>query len=85
MKYLISGLYRIGLLDIDINNRSDRIEWGHLKHHSLFSPLQAFELISQWLCATGSVVADLVFYYEFSVGLEWPCMLIRTEVIYLAE
>ncbi|XP_027212029.2 GATOR complex protein Iml1 isoform X1 [Penaeus vannamei] len=58
------SLYRIGLLDIDINNRSDRIEWGHLKHHSLFSPLQAFELISQWLCATGSVVADLMMSWQ---------------------
>ncbi|XP_042884434.1 GATOR complex protein Iml1-like isoform X4 [Penaeus japonicus] len=58
------SLYRIGLLDIDINNRSDRIEWGHIKHHSLFSPLQAFELITQWLCATGSVVADLMMSWQ---------------------
>ncbi|KAG7157004.1 GATOR complex protein Iml1-like 1 [Homarus americanus] len=39
-------LYRIGLLDLDCNNRSDRIEWGHLKHHSMYNPMQSFEMMT---------------------------------------
>ncbi|KAK3862519.1 hypothetical protein Pcinc_031625, partial [Petrolisthes cinctipes] len=57
-------LWRVGQLDLDINGRSDRIEWGHLKHHSTFSPLTAFELIVQWLCATGTIVTDLMMLWQ---------------------
>ncbi|XP_071550419.1 GATOR complex protein Iml1 isoform X2 [Panulirus ornatus] len=57
-------LYRIGQLDLDCNNRSDRIEWGHIKHHSLFNPLQSFEIIIQWLCATGTIVTELMTTWQ---------------------
>lgn len=62
-------LWRVGQLDLDINGRSDRIEWGHLKHHSTFSSLTAFELIVQWLCATGTIVTDLVCIILYWLGL----------------
>ncbi|XP_069956473.1 GATOR complex protein Iml1-like isoform X3 [Cherax quadricarinatus] len=57
-------LYRIGQLDMDTNNRSERVEWGHMKHHSLFNPLQPFEIIIQWLCATGTIVAELMLSWQ---------------------
>ncbi|KAG0727981.1 GATOR complex protein DEPDC5 [Chionoecetes opilio] len=57
-------LYRTGHLDLDCNNRSDRIEWGHIKHHSVFHPHQAHELIIQWLCATGTIVTDLMVTWQ---------------------
>nr|XP_045624645.1 GATOR complex protein Iml1-like isoform X2 [Procambarus clarkii] len=57
-------LYRIGQLDLDCNNRSDRVEWGHMKHHSLFNPLQSFEIIIQWMCATGTIVTDLMMTWQ---------------------
>lgn len=62
--WAVSELYRTGHLDLDCNNRSDRIEWGHIKYHSVFRPQQAYELIAQWLCATGTIVTDLV-------GVDW--------------
>ncbi|XP_076057838.1 GATOR complex protein Iml1 isoform X2 [Oratosquilla oratoria] len=58
------GLYKEGYLDVDVNNKSDRSEWGHIKYHSLFSPLQAYEFIIQWLCATGTIVTDLLVSWQ---------------------
>ncbi|XP_063884355.1 GATOR complex protein Iml1-like isoform X3 [Scylla paramamosain] len=57
-------LYHTGHLDLDCNNRSDRIEWGHIKYHSVFHPQQAYELIVQWLCATGTIVTDLMVTWQ---------------------
>ncbi|KAK7069287.1 GATOR complex protein depdc5 [Halocaridina rubra] len=58
------GLYKTGQLDMDCNNRSDRSEWGHIKYHSYFNPLQSFEIIVQWLCATGTIVTDLMVTWQ---------------------
>ncbi|XP_068246692.1 GATOR complex protein Iml1 isoform X2 [Palaemon carinicauda] len=58
------NLYRTGQLDLDCNCRSDRSEWGHIKHHSYFNPLQSFEIIVQWLCATGTIVTDLMVTWQ---------------------
>lgn len=57
-------LYRTGHLDLDCNNRSDRIEWGHIKYHSVFHQHQAYELIVQWLCATGTIVTELMVTWQ---------------------
>jgi len=45
---------------MDINNKSDRVEWGHARYQSLYRCDQAYEIIAQWVAASGSVVADLV-------------------------
>ncbi|KAE8752931.1 hypothetical protein FOCC_FOCC000276 [Frankliniella occidentalis] len=47
-------------LEIDVNNKSDRIEWGHCRYQSLFRPDRAYELVVQWLSASGPIVAELI-------------------------
>lgn len=53
-------MYKQVHLEIDVNNKSDRTEWGHCKYHSFYRPDSAFELVVQWVAASGTVVADLV-------------------------
>ncbi|GAB6030056.1 hypothetical protein CHUAL_005739 [Chamberlinius hualienensis] len=43
-----------------VNTGSDREEWGHLRYHGNYMPSAAFEMVFQWLVATGSYVTDLV-------------------------
>lgn len=45
---------------MDVNYKSDRVEWGHARYQSLYRCDQAYEIIAQWVAASGSVVADLV-------------------------
>lgn len=45
---------------MDVNSKSDRVEWGHARYQSLYRCDQAYEIIAQWVAASGSVVADLV-------------------------
>ena len=59
-----SALYQNGRLDVDLNNKSERCEWGHIKYHAEFSPLRAYEIVVQWLCSTGTIVTELVCNFE---------------------
>lgn len=52
--------YKHTHLDVDLNNRSDRIEWGHLRYQSTFRTDNSYELVVQWVASSGSIVADLV-------------------------
>lgn len=45
---------------MDVNSKSDRVEWGHAHYQSLYRCDQAYEIIARWIAASGSVVADLV-------------------------
>lgn len=47
-------------LDIDVSNKSDRVEWGHAKYQTVFRPDHAYELVVEWLTASGSIVSELV-------------------------
>lgn len=47
-------------LEIDVSNKSDRIEWGHARYQTVFRPDQAYELVVEWLVASGSIVSELV-------------------------
>lgn len=53
-------LYKHTHLDIDINNKSDRIEWGHLRYQSIYKVDHSYELVVEWVASSGSIVADLV-------------------------
>lgn len=53
-------LYKNTHLDIDVNNKSDRIEWGHARYQATFRPDQAYEMCIQWCVASGNIVAELV-------------------------
>lgn len=47
-------------LEIDVNQKSDRMEWGHVKHHTVMQPGFAFELVVEWVTSSGPIVSDLV-------------------------
>ncbi|XP_034240343.1 GATOR complex protein Iml1 isoform X2 [Thrips palmi] len=47
-------------LEIDVNAKSDRVEWGHCRYQSLFRPDRAYELVVQWVAASGPIVAELI-------------------------
>lgn len=53
-------LYKHTHLEIDINAKSDRIEWGHARYQSVYRVDRAFELVVQWVTASGTIVADLI-------------------------
>ncbi|XP_055688137.1 GATOR complex protein Iml1 isoform X3 [Lutzomyia longipalpis] len=54
-------LYKQSHLEIDINNKSDRIEWGHARYHRVMIPGHAFEIVAQWVIASGPIVYDLIY------------------------
>ncbi|XP_033220943.1 GATOR complex protein Iml1 [Belonocnema kinseyi] len=56
--------YKHTHLDIDINNKSDRIEWGHLRYQSVFKADHSYELVVQWVASSGNIVADLIFLWQ---------------------
>lgn len=56
--------YKHTHLDIDINNRSDRIEWGHLRYQSIYKVDHSYELVVQWVASSGNIVADLIFVWQ---------------------
>lgn len=47
-------------LEVDIGNKSDRTEWGHARYQSVYSVDQVFELVIEWVAASGPIVSDLV-------------------------
>ncbi|XP_046389719.1 GATOR complex protein Iml1 isoform X2 [Ischnura elegans] len=52
--------YKKTHLEVDVNCKSDRIEWGHARYQSIYRPDRAYELVVQWVNATGSIVAELI-------------------------
>jgi len=52
--------YKTSNLEMDISNKSDRIEWGHLRYQSVWYPDSSLEFIFQWSVCTGPLVAELV-------------------------
>ncbi|XP_053135498.1 GATOR complex protein DEPDC5 isoform X4 [Hemicordylus capensis] len=47
-------------LDVDINNRTDRLEWCSCYYHGNFSSSAAFEIKLHWMAATAAVLFELV-------------------------
>ncbi|KAF7490231.1 GATOR complex protein DEPDC5 [Sarcoptes scabiei] len=45
---------------IDLEQKTDRVEWVNVKYHSLYDPEQAFELLIEWMVATGNAIPDIV-------------------------
>jgi hypothetical protein len=58
--YVTVPLYKHTHLEIDIKMKSDRIEWGHARYQSVYRADRAFELVVQWVTASGTIAADLV-------------------------
>jgi DEP domain-containing protein 5 len=53
-------LYKQSHLEVDLTSKSDRIEWGHCRYHDHFIPGNPFEIVVQWVTASGPIVYDLV-------------------------
>ncbi|XP_070501407.1 GATOR complex protein Iml1 isoform X4 [Chironomus tepperi] len=63
-KNLDGKLYRHSHLEIDLSQKSDRTEWGHARYHKHFIPGNAFELVVQWVTASGPIVYDLIYNWS---------------------
>lgn len=66
--FFLVPLYKHTHLDIDINNKSDRIEWGHLRYQSIYKVDHSYELVVQWVASSGSIVADLVSIFSHYIN-----------------
>lgn len=53
-------MYKQMHLEVDMNNKSDKIEWGHARYQSVYNVDEAFELVIEWVVASGPIVSDLV-------------------------
>lgn len=53
-------LFKNSHLEIDINQKSDRIEWGHARYHRVMKPGHAYEITAQWVTASGPIVYELI-------------------------
>lgn len=47
-------------LDVDVNNRSDRMEWCSCYYHGNFSLSAAFEVKLHWMAVTAAVLFEMV-------------------------
>lgn len=47
-------------LDVDVNNRTDRLEWCSCYYHGSFSPSAAFEVKLHWMAVTAAVLSEMV-------------------------
>ncbi|XP_035917086.1 GATOR complex protein Iml1 isoform X3 [Anopheles stephensi] len=55
------SLYKQTHLEIDVGSKSDRTEWGHARYHQRMIPGQAYEIVVQWITASGPIVYDLIY------------------------
>uniref|UniRef100_A0A1I8PYI3 DEP domain-containing protein n=1 Tax=Stomoxys calcitrans TaxID=35570 RepID=A0A1I8PYI3_STOCA len=53
-------IYRHSHLEIDVNQKSERMEWGHVKYHTVMQSGYAFEIVVQWVTSSGPIVWDLI-------------------------
>ncbi|XP_065209009.1 GATOR complex protein Iml1 isoform X2 [Planococcus citri] len=56
--------YKQTHLEVDIGSKSERIEWGHARYHSVYSVDQAFELVIEWVAASGSIISELIYSFN---------------------
>ncbi|XP_054714786.1 GATOR complex protein Iml1-like [Uloborus diversus] len=47
-------------IQIEQGVRSGRQEWGQLRYQNIYTPYEAFELVVEWMVATGNKAAELV-------------------------
>ena len=61
MNFLEGPVYKQTHLEIDPFQKSDRIEWGHVRYHHTYTLGYAFELVVGWLVGSGPIVYDLIY------------------------
>lgn len=57
-------------LDVDVNNRTDRLEWCSCYYHGNFSLNAAFEIKLHWMAVTAAVLFEMVRVLVFWVALQ---------------
>lgn len=65
-------------LDVDVNNRTDRLEWCSCYYHGNFSLNAAFEIKLHWMAVTAAVLFEMVRVLVFWVATAmhvWPLSL----------
>lgn len=63
VKNIDGKLYKHSHLEVDLTQKvTDRIEFGHARYHKHFIPTNAFEIVVQWVAASGPIVYDLVSF-----------------------
>ena len=60
----LEKIYRHSHLEIDVNQKSERMEWGHVKYHTVMQTGFAFEIVVQWVTSSGPIVCDLVCIFS---------------------
>ncbi|CAG0888714.1 unnamed protein product [Darwinula stevensoni] len=55
-------------LEVDVNGKSDRIEWAHARYQRHYNPAVAYELMVYWVTATGPLIAELVLGWARKAG-----------------
>ena len=48
------------MLDSDDGSKNGRVEWVNIKYHSVYDPEQAFEMVIEWMVATGNSISEIV-------------------------
>lgn len=59
-------------LDVDVNNRTDRLEWCSCYYHGNFSLNAAFEIKLHWMAVTAAVLFEMVRVLVFWVAAVMP-------------
>lgn len=65
IKTFLAPLYKRIHIEMDISNKSDRVEWGHARYQRIFRPDQAYELVVEWLTSSGAIAAELVITKKY--------------------
>ncbi|CAH1232900.1 DEPDC5 [Branchiostoma lanceolatum] len=52
--------YKSMVLDVDMNKKSDRVEWCTLRYHGNYTPGCSFEFEVQWMVTTPNILYDLL-------------------------
>nr|XP_046911895.1 LOW QUALITY PROTEIN: GATOR complex protein Iml1-like [Dermatophagoides farinae] len=53
---------------VELDSKTDRVEWVNVKYHSLYDPEQAFEMIMEWMVATGNAIPEKVSTWSRTKG-----------------
>ncbi|XP_073982946.1 GATOR complex protein Iml1 isoform X2 [Rhodnius prolixus] len=53
-------LYKESHLEVDVQNKSDRVEWGHVKYQAKYRPAMAYEMVVKWVASSGTIITDLI-------------------------
>lgn len=52
--------YYKSVLDTDFGSKSKRTEWLHIKYQQVYDPVQAFEIVLEWMVSTSNQIAEIV-------------------------